>query len=58
MIDRYCRRNQISDHCPFNAMVECQEHAGNPIPALPERCSRCGWNPAENKRRKEMNKNA
>ena len=54
MIDRYTRKKEISDHCPFNAMIECRDHAGNPIPALPDRCNRCGWNPAEAQRRKAL----
>ena len=39
--------------CKFNHEINCDDYK-----RFPERCTRCGWNPVEEARRKEVNKNA
>ena len=39
--------------CKYNHEINCDDYK-----RFPERCTRCGWNPVEEARRKEVIKNA
>lgn len=39
--------------CKYNHEINCDDYK-----RFPERCTRCGWNPEEEARRKELKKHA
>lgn len=58
MKNKYTRRRPGDPHCPFNWPILCTSHNGRSFEDLPECCSKCGWNPEVEKRRKEVIRNA